>query len=87
MEPEKAQPPQQGNIPLMYANGVVVGRTLTELQLTFTFNGAATNVVVIPFPVGKSTLESLGKAISDQEDKIGQTILDLKELLIKEKEK
>lgn len=80
--------PAQGptNIPLIFANGVVVGRTLTELQITLTMNGKAACLVVVPFPVGKTLSGAIENALEDHVKKSGQSIGDLKSLFDKEKE-
>lgn len=86
-EDNSSIPQEQFNIPLVFANNIVIGRTLTELQITFSMNGRPATLIVIPFPVGKALIESLSKAIQDQETKTGQEILDLQTLFDKENTK
>lgn len=84
---EKTPVLEPTNISLLFANGSIVARSLTELQISFTMNGKPQCLIVVPFPVGKSLIESLTNAIGDQERKSGQAVLDLKELYTKENAK
>jgi hypothetical protein len=84
MEPEetKKQIPQTQqmifNTPVQfsYANGVVVGVGHADLQLTFSLNGRATNIVGLSHSVAKGLALSLAKAISDYEVKTDIIIPD-----------
>ena len=55
------------NIPLIYANGVVAGLTLTDIQLTANVNGKPVCILVLPFPSAKSLMDALRLAIEDFE--------------------
>jgi len=68
------------NVPLIYANGVTVGLSLTDINLTANVNGRPACLLVLPLPSAKSLLTALSQAIKDYETKTGTKILDLGEL-------
>ena len=68
------------SVPLIYANGVSVGLTLTDLHLSAQVNGKPACLLAIPFGTAKSLMKALELAIKDYETRTGQTVLDLDEL-------
>lgn len=74
--------PVQVNIPLplIYTNGVLVGMTAADIQLTITINGRPTNVVAMNISAAKNLIGGLQKAIEDYEKKTKTKVLDLNEI-------
>lgn len=68
------------NVPQVYANGIVVGLTLTDVFLNASINGRPNCQLIIPLSVAKSTIDNLKHAIDDFEKKSNTNVLDLNTL-------
>ena len=68
------------NAPQFYANGIVVGLTLTDVFLNANVNGRPNCQLILPLSAAKSLMDNLKMAIDDYERKSNTTVLDLNTL-------
>ena len=76
------------NMPLIYTNGIIVGMSASDIQLTLTVNGRPTNMVVMAPTTAKSLIGAIAKALEDYENRTNIKTLDLNEIseLLKRKQ-
>ena len=68
------------NLQLIYANGVIINMSQSDIQIAFSVNGRPVIATAMTLPVAKHLQKSLAVAISNYEKKTGVIIGDLVEL-------
>ena len=71
------------NVPIYFSNNVYVGLTLSEMVISFSLGGVLSQIVYISLPVAKTLRDLIDSSIKDYEQKSGQTVLSLEELVNK----
>lgn len=82
MDQSEKSSPQLNNvdIPKLYANGFLIGLTLSDLNVTLVINGKPSHQVIMSLISAKTLMNGLKSAIEDFEDKSGMKIPDMNEL-------
>jgi hypothetical protein len=71
---------QNIDIPKLYANGFMIGLTLSDLNVTLVINGKPSHQLIMSLISAKTLMNGLKNAIEDFESKSGTTIPDMNEL-------
>jgi pyruvate/oxaloacetate carboxyltransferase len=58
----------------LYANGLAVASTASDLAIIFTMNGAPSSILNLSYGTAKSLVEELSKVLADLEKATGQEI-------------
>lgn len=64
-----------------YANGLGLATTASDLSVIFLDQNAPVAIVTLAFPTAKTLSNELGKALADLEQKTGEKIRDVTELM------
>jgi orotate phosphoribosyltransferase-like protein len=68
-------------VPRMFANGLGVHATATDVSLVFLDNDSPVGIVTVGYPLAKTMISELSKVIHLYETKTGETVKELKELV------
>lgn len=68
------------DIPKLYANGFMIGLTLSDLNVTLVINGKPTHQLIMSLISAKTLMNGLKNAVEDFEKKSGTTIPDMNQL-------